>query len=151
MIMRLFKRVDVRNFIGLPKKVAERIKRQIEFNGDSDYVFPARTKYITKMGLKRRLERMGYEKDEVSIHGFRSTFSTLMRDTGLYNDEIIETQLAHAYGSVVSRAYDRGDYLEKRRQCLEDYCYILDELKKGKDFNDIVKDLKRQHYERDMK
>ena len=141
----------IKHIVPLPKAIAERIKKLIEFNDDSEYVFPAKTKYITKSGLKNRLKKMGYDNEEASIHGFRATFSTLMREADLYNDEIIEMQLAHAYGNAVSRAYDRGKFLEKRRQCLEDYCYILDELKQGRDFNDIVKELKRQHYERDMK
>ena len=141
----------IKHVVPLPKAIAQRIKKLIEFNDDSEYVFPAKTKYIHKAGLEGRLEIMGYKRDEVSIHGFRATFSTLMRETGLYYDEVIETQLAHAYGNAVSRAYERTDYLEIRRQCLEDYCYILDELKKGREFNDIVKELKRQHQERYMK
>ncbi len=137
--------------VPLPKAIAEKIKNLIEFNDDSEYVFPSKTKYITNAGLIRRLEKMGYTKDEVSIHGFRSTFSTLMARTGLYGQEIIDASLAHSIGNATSRTYKRTDYPEKRRQCLEDYCYILDELKKGRDFDDIVKELERQHYEMYMK
>ncbi len=137
--------------VPLPKKIARKFQELIEASGTTNYVFPSRRNCLSKTGIIERLMLMGYKKGELCVHGFRATFSTLMRETGLYNDEIIETQLAHAYGNAVSRAYDRGDYLEKRRQCLEDYCYILDELKKGREFNDIVKELKRQHYDRDMK
>ncbi len=137
--------------VPLPKKIALKFKELIEATGTTDYVFSSRKNCLSKTGIIERLMLMGYKKGELCVHGFRATFSTLMRETGLYTDEIIERQLAHAYGNAVSRAYDRGDYLEKRRQCLEDYCYILDELKKGREFNDIVKELRQKHYEMDMK
>ncbi len=142
--------------VPLPEKIVAKFKELISFNGDVEYVFPTKSLNgevccIYGVQMNKLLRKMGYKKDELQIHGFRSTFSTLMAQTDLYGQEIIDASLSHSIGNKVSRAYNRGDYLEKRRQCLEDYCYILDELKKGKDFNDIVKDLKRQHYERDMK
>lgn len=137
--------------VPLPKKIADRIKKIIDFNGGSEYLFPSRDKCISPMGLTTRLRNMGYKSTELSIHGFRSTFSTIMHNSGLCIHEVIEAQLAHTTGNSVARAYNRGDYLEQRRQCLEDYCYILDELKIGKKLSEIVKELKRKHYEQDMK
>ncbi len=140
--------------VPLSSKIATIFKNRIESNpskdGD-DYVYQSLGKHIGVSSMRGRLRSMGYSKDEVTIHGFRSTFSTLMRKADLYSEEIIERNLSHLYGDPVSRAYNRGGYIEKRRQCYEDYGYILDGLKEGKDFNELVKELKRKHFEEDMK
>ena len=133
--------------VPLPKKIADKIKKIIAYNGGSEYLFPSKDKCISKVGLIKRLRNMGYKSTELTIHGFRSTFSTIMHNTGLYMHEVIEAQLAHKIGNAVSNQYFRDDYPEQRRQCLEDYCYILDELKKGKNLSDIVKELRRRHLE----
>ncbi len=70
-----------------------------------------------------------------------------MREADIYNEEIIERNLAHSYGSIVSQAYNRGSYIEKRRRCYEDYGCILDGLKSGKIYDDIVMEIKRKHFE----
>ena len=41
------------------------------------------------------LRRMGYSKDEMTGHGFRSMASTLLNEQG-WNRDAIERQLAHA-------------------------------------------------------
>lgn len=140
--------------VPLPNKIADMIKCRIEKNAgnkESGYVFQSHKEHIGESTLRNRLRTMGYSKSEASIHGFRSSFSTIMRMADIYSDEIIERNLSHSYGSPVSQAYNRGDYLELRRQCYEDYGYILDGLKEGKNFKDIVKELKRKHFEEDMK
>lgn len=140
--------------VPLPNKIATIFKKRIEGNPSKesdDYVYQSLGIHIGVSSMRGRLRYMGYSKEEATIHGFRSTFSTLMRRADLYSDEIIERNLAHSYGSQVSQAYNRGGYIEKRRQCYEDYGYILDGLKAGKDFNELVKELKRKHFEEDMK
>ncbi len=141
--------------VPLPNNIAKIFKKYINMNGDktSDcYIFQTNKGHISENTMGYRLTLMGYSKEEVTIHGFRSTFSTLMRraDLSWNTEEIIEKNLAHTYGSNVSRHYNRGGYIERRRKCYEDYAYILDGLKAGKDFNELVKELKRKHFEEDM-
>ncbi|MEO1923972.1 MAG: integrase arm-type DNA-binding domain-containing protein [Nautiliaceae bacterium] len=57
-----------------------------------------------------------------TAHGFRASFATIcyekQKEHG-FSAEVIETQLAHAIGNKVTRAYMRSDFLEERRKLLE--------------------------------
>ncbi|WP_457564153.1 tyrosine-type recombinase/integrase [Caminibacter sp.] len=57
-----------------------------------------------------------------TAHGFRASFATIayekQKEHG-FSAEVIETQLAHAVGNKVTRAYMRSDFLEERRKLLE--------------------------------
>ena len=69
--------------------------------------------------LVRTIKRYGYNHQ---AHGFRTSFSTIcyehQREHG-FSYEVIETQLSHAIGNAVTRAYMRSDFLEERRKLLE--------------------------------
>lgn len=61
------------------------------------------------MGLLNALRRMGYGKEQMTVHGFRTTASTLLNEQG-YNRDWIEAQLAHAERNVIRDAYNRAEY-----------------------------------------
>ena len=90
------------------------------------YVFPSpRTgRPLSKMGLHAATKHI-----DGTLHGFRSSFSTWANDekTG-YEHETIEACLAHVTGSAVSRGYNRGDRLEKRRALMADWATYLTTL-----------------------
>jgi integrase len=63
---------------------------------------------------------------DVTLHGFRSTFSDWSRERTSYSRDIVERCLAHTVKDKTERAYHRGDQLEKRRRLMTDwsrYCY----------------------------
>jgi integrase len=47
---------------------------------------------------------LGYGKDEMTAHGFRAAASTLLNESGKWNPDAIERQLAHVDGDDVRRA-----------------------------------------------
>jgi integrase len=55
----------------------------------------------------------------VTIHGFRSSFRDWCAEQTNFPREIAEMALAHAVGSDVERAYQRGDLLERRRKLMD--------------------------------
>ena len=59
------------------------------------------------------LDAMGH--DDVTTHGFRSSFRTWAAQTTHFPPDICEVALSHAVGGKSSAAYQRGDLLEKRR------------------------------------
>jgi integrase len=65
------------------------------------------------------LRSLGFAQDEMSAHGFRSSFSTLANQSGLWAYDAIERQLAHQETSDVRRAYHRADYFDERRRLME--------------------------------
>jgi integrase len=59
-----------------------------------------------------------------TIHGFRATFRTWAGDSG-YPRELAEQALAHAVGDKTEQAYNRTNYLERRRPMMQtwaDFC-----------------------------
>lgn len=66
-------------------------------------------------------------KGRASAHGWRATFSTWANASGRWDESLIERCLAHQVGSKVSRAYNRGDYLERRREVMQAWSDWLDE------------------------
>ncbi|SOE17168.1 integrase [Hoeflea halophila] len=81
----------------------------------SDYVFEGqkRHKPLSNMAMLMLLRRMQVE--EVTVHGFRSTFRDWASEAASAPREVAEMSLAHKVGSDVERAYARSDLLEKRR------------------------------------
>jgi integrase len=69
---------------------------------------------MTMLMLLRRMKR-----DDLTAHGFRSTFSDWAAERTTYPREVVEMALAHAVGNKVEAAYRRGDLFEKRRQLME--------------------------------
>jgi integrase len=73
--------------------------------------------------LKRVLQRTGY--DNITVHGFRSSFRDWAAETTPFPNHVVEQALAHAISSGVEAAYRRGDLFEKRRELMQawaDYC-----------------------------
>ena len=76
------------------------------------------------------LRRMGYGRDEMSGHGFRSTASTLLNEMG-WSADAIERQLAHAERDEVRGAYNRAEYLAERKRMMQSWADYLDGLAAG--------------------
>lgn len=74
---------------------------------------------LSENAFNAALRAMGFEKHEMTAHGFRSSFSTLANESGLWAYDAIERQLAHQDESDVRRAYHRADYFDERRRLME--------------------------------
>lgn len=57
--------------------------------------------------------------DNITTHGFRSSFRDWAGDETDFPREVIEAALAHLVGDDVELAYRRGDAMEKRRQLMD--------------------------------
>lgn len=97
------------------------------------YVFPsARTheRAMSENAVLAALRRMGYTKNEMTGHGFRSMASTLLHEQG-WTHQAIERQLAHAERNQVSAAYNFAEHLPERRKMMQAWADYLDGLKAG--------------------
>ncbi len=90
-------------------------KLRVEGN---EFVFPGAKKEtgLSNMALLMTLRRM--KRDDLTAHGFRSTFRDWAAETGQPAD-IAEAALAHSVGDKTVAAYQRGDLLERRRKLME--------------------------------
>ena len=86
---------------------------------NSDYVFPGGRvgRPLSNMSMNMLIRRMGVT--DVTVHGFRSSFSDWCGDNTQYPREVAEACLAHEVGSAVERAYRRSQAVEKQRRLLE--------------------------------
>ena len=115
--------------------ILEELRQEQKAWGGCDLLFPSpqsKTRAITDVGFLNALRRMGYERDEMCIHGFRSIASTLLNESGKYRAEVIEAALAHAEKNQVRAAYNRAEYLEERRTLMQGWADMVDAMRAGK-------------------
>lgn len=90
-----------------------------------DFVFPGKkNKPLSNMAMLALLKRM--KRDDITVHGFRSTFRDWAAEQTHYAREVAEQALSHAIDNKTEAAYRRGDLLDKRRQMMNAwarYCY----------------------------
>lgn len=95
------------------------------------YVFPGghtKLKPMSNNAVLTALRNMGYSKEEMTGHGFRSVASTLLHEKG-WKHLAIERQLAHSEKSAVSAAYNYAEHLPERREMMQWWADYLDQLK----------------------
>lgn len=87
----------------------------------SDFVFIGDKlgKPLSNMAMLMMLRRM--KRDDLTVHGFRSTFRDWAAEQTMYPNEMVEMALAHAVSDKTEAAYRRGDMLEKRRRLMQDW------------------------------
>ncbi|UZR27878.1 tyrosine-type recombinase/integrase [Methylococcus mesophilus] len=105
--------------------------------GHGRYVFPSDRspkgdRCLSENAVLAALRRMGYEKGEMTGHGFRSMASTLLNEQGWHRDAV-ERQLAHAERNAVRAAYNYAEHLPERRKMMQAWADYLDRLKQGAD------------------
>lgn len=83
-----------------------------------DLIFPGAKpgRPLSDMTLAAVLRRMGHQ--DVTVHGFRSSFSTWTAEMTDTPSEVREAALAHVSGDKVASAYQRGDFLNRRRELM---------------------------------
>jgi len=87
---------------------------------DSPYLFPGLkgNPHISNMAMLKLLKQdMGYQ--DLTVHGFRSTFKDWAMEETDFHGELSEAQLAHTIRNAAQAAYERGDKLQKRRELLQ--------------------------------
>lgn len=86
--------------------------------GSGDYMFPGgKNGALSNMAMLTLLRRM--KRDDLTVHGFRSTFRDWAAERTNFPSEVAEMALAHTVSDKVEAAYRRGDLFQKRRQLAE--------------------------------
>lgn len=118
--------------IPLSRQAIQILRDLHEITGTGPIAFPSvRTaeRPISEGTMNAALRRLGYSKDEATPHGFRATASTLLNESGRWNPDAIERQLAHTENDDVRRAYARGEHWEERIRMMAWWADHLDELR----------------------
>ena len=111
------------------------ILRELQtLTGDGHFLFPGlRTvnRPMSENTVNAALRRLGYAKDEMTGHGFRSMAATRLNEMG-WNADAIERQLAHAESNKVRAAYTHAaQYLDERTRMMQAWADYLDALRSG--------------------
>ena len=118
--------------IPLSRQAVQVLRDLHEVTGTGPLAFPSvRTadRPISEGTMNAALRRMGYSQDEATPHGFRATASTLLNESGLWNPDAIERQLAHIESDDVRRAYARGEHWDERVRMMVWWADHLDALR----------------------
>ena len=95
-------------------------------SGHRDFIFPSdnnpRT-HLSRETLGAALRRMGLQGKQTA-HGLRALASTTLNAQG-FDSDLIEAALAHVDKNQVRAAYNRTDYLERRRTMM---CWWSDHI-----------------------
>ena len=79
-------------------------------SGGGAFLFPSirtKTDVISDAGPLAALRRLGYDQDQMTLHGFRAMASTNLNEQG-FRADVIEAQLAHKEPDSVRLAYNRA-------------------------------------------
>ena len=125
-------KLRVEHLVPLPKQALSLLHELKIITGNSEFVFPGDRNPKQSMSnntlLYGGIYRMGY-RSRATIHGFRSLASSILNESGKWNPDAIERQLAHSETDQVRAAYNRPKYLDERRMMMQWYADHLDKLK----------------------
>ena len=110
------------------------LREASESSGGGRYLFPklgSPLKPMCENAINGALRRMGYGPDDMTAHGFRSTASSLLNESGKWSADAIERALSHADGHQVRAAYHRGAHWEERVRMAQWWSDELDSLRSG--------------------
>ena len=107
-----------------------------ELSGWGELLFPSQKsskKPISENTLNQALRRMGFKREEVTSHGFRTTFSTFANESGLWSPDAIEAYISHQDKNAIRRVYNRAAYWDERVKIAEWWASTLEQLRKSTD------------------
>ncbi len=116
-----------------PQAIAT-LKRLYALTGRGVLLFPSvrsPTRCMSENTFNAALRRLGYGKDEMTGHGFRAAASSLLNESGKWNPDAIEAQLAHIENNAIRRAYARADFWEERVKMMAAWANQLDAMRRG--------------------
>lgn len=110
---------DREHLVPLSQQVKVILAKLKELAGDSPWIAEgSRGKPMSQNTLIFALYRMGYHS-RATTHGFRSTASTVLNESGLWHYDAIERQLSHVPKDQVRSAYNAALYMDERRSMLQ--------------------------------
>lgn len=138
-------KMGVLHIIPLSKQAMAILKELKPLTGGGKYLFPSnrtKTRPMSDNTLNAALRRLGYTKEEMTAHGFRSMASTILNEQG-WNTDAIERQLAHSEKNGVRAAYNYAEYLSERKNMMQSWSDYLDGLRAGVNVTPIKQSMRK--------
>lgn len=122
------------HLVPLSKQAIKILKALHPVTGDGVYLFPCRRtpqNCMSENTINASLRRLGFEKEEITGHGFRAMARTMLHEILEFTPDAIEAQLAHAVPDRLGRAYNRTTHIKERRKMMQKWADYLDQIKAG--------------------
>ncbi len=120
------------HLVPLSRQALAIIEELRPLTGSGRYLFPCNRsplRCMSENSVNAGLRRMGFEKAEITGHGFRATARTILDEVMGERPDLIEHQLSHAVKDPLGRAYNRTSHLPERRKMMQRWADYLDSLK----------------------
>ena len=120
----------------MARQVVELLKEVHAITGPTGFIFPSVrtiTRPMSENTLNGALRRLGYRTDQMTGHGFRTTASTLLNESGKWNPDAIERAQAHGDSNAIRGIYNRSPYWAERALMMQWWADHLDTLRTGAD------------------
>jgi integrase len=126
-------KMDEQHVVPLSTQAVSILQELQAITGTGRFIFPSllsRDRPMSNNTVNSALRRLGYSKDEMTGHGFRSMASTCLNELGWHPD-LIELQLAHAERNKVRAAYNKAQRLSERHKMMQEWADYLGALRAG--------------------
>jgi integrase len=118
--------------VPLTPQTIEILARLKPISGEREHLFTSYMNHNTHCNVEsanKALSRMGY-KNKLVAHGLRALASTTLNEQG-FDPDVIEAALSHVDKNEVRRAYNRAEYLERRRSLMVWWSEHIENSSKG--------------------
>lgn len=120
--------------VPLSRQVVDLFEELHALTGTGKYCFPSfrsPRRPMSENTVNAALRALGFGQEEMTAHGFRAMAATLLNESGLFNPDAIERQLAHMENNGVRRAYTRGEYWDERVRMMQHWSDYIEQLRDG--------------------
>jgi integrase len=143
MKLREWQKRDIRtpaHLVPLPTQAIEILRELQPLTGPTGPIFRGmareadKSRFLSDNTINSALRTLGYDtKEQITGHGFRATARTLIRERLGWDKDVIERHLAHVSDEELGGSYDRTTFLAQRREMVQAWADLLDDLAAGKD------------------
>ena len=119
--------------VPLAPRAVSLLKELRKLTGQCKFLFPSVrsvARCMSENTLNAALRRMGFKNEDMTSHGFRASASSMLNESGIWNVDAIERQLAHVDGDSVRRAYARAEFWDERVKMMKWWADRCDELRR---------------------
>ncbi|AXY61116.1 tyrosine-type recombinase/integrase [Acinetobacter sp. WCHAc010052] len=103
-----------------------------EYSGSCDKIFPSpnnKSNFLSENTPNDALRRMGYSKEEISLHGFRALARSALGEMGIFQRDALEKQMSHQERNNTVGAYTHiAEYIEERIKIMNAWSNWLDTI-----------------------
>ena len=120
--------------VPLAPRAVSLLKELRKLTGQCKFLFPSVrsvARCMSENTLNAALRRMGFKNEDMTSHGFRASASSMLNESGIWNADAIERQLAHVDGDSVRRAYARAEFWDERVKMMKWWADRCDELRRN--------------------